>query len=154
MDWRLVQWPVFIFMSMLLGVTFALGSLVLILTPRGNVHPFVHPKGWTLSTVLKTVGQTEGLYYLGDKAHPCGPTSPLGSRVAPRGEIKTWPPENPSESLKWTFQRSGHIFIKHTYIVPNFKVYFSSYAGTQQYYNFYFLNQQIMRLEHQALSIS
>jgi hypothetical protein len=57
------------------------------LSPRGNVPPFVHPKGWTLSTAWKNGGANiqilpQGITSpLGDKIHPWGQSLPLGAKL-------------------------------------------------------------------------
>jgi hypothetical protein len=43
-------------------------------TPRGNVHPFVHTQGSTLSTILKNGGANR-------EFHPKQKTSPLGVKI-------------------------------------------------------------------------
>jgi hypothetical protein len=75
-------------------------------SPRGNVHPFVHPQGWTLSTVEKNRGANREFHSqgitspLGDKVQFWGTTSPWGSKFAPRGEVKNGPQflSNPTTS--------------------------------------------------------
>jgi hypothetical protein len=40
------------------------------LSPRGNVHLFVHPQGWIHSTVYKNGGESREFHPPGDKIHP------------------------------------------------------------------------------------
>jgi hypothetical protein len=56
------------------------------LSPRGNVHPFVHPQGWT--HCLEEWKDEHIISPQGDKVDSWGTTSPLGSKFAPRGEVK------------------------------------------------------------------
>jgi hypothetical protein len=74
------------------------------LSPRGNVHPFVHPQGWIHTLLFRRMeGRTENFTpgdnfnprgqksALGDKNQPWGTTSPLGSKFAPRGQVNNGP---------------------------------------------------------------
>jgi hypothetical protein len=42
------------------------------LSSRGNVHPFVHPQGWTLSTAFEEWMGEQRIPPPGDKIHPWG----------------------------------------------------------------------------------
>jgi hypothetical protein len=67
------------------------------LSPRGNVHPIVHPQGWTLSTIKKNGGYNREFHPQGItsppgyKIHPWWTNPPLGPKFAPRGEVKNGP---------------------------------------------------------------
>jgi hypothetical protein len=56
------------------------------------VHPFVHPHTWvnTLYCLQEWRGE-QRILPPGDKINPWGTTSPLGSKFAPRSEVKNWP---------------------------------------------------------------
>jgi hypothetical protein len=61
-----------------------------ILSPRGNVHPFVHPQGWTLYYLEEWRGKKiisppwDNFKTSRDKIHPWRTTPPLGVKFAPR----------------------------------------------------------------------
>jgi hypothetical protein len=67
------------------------------LSRRVEVHPFVHPQGWTLFIVYKNGGANREFHPqgitlpLGDKLTPGGQLRPWGSKFAPRGEVKNGP---------------------------------------------------------------
>jgi hypothetical protein len=55
------------------------------LSPRGNVHPFVHPQGWTLFTVSKNGGANREFPPRG-YLHP----RPQGTKFTPGGQLHPW----------------------------------------------------------------
>jgi hypothetical protein len=77
--------------------------------PGLNIHPVIHPQGWTLTTTYleewrgKQINSPQGItsppednFTLRGQISPLGTTSPLGSKFAPRGEAKN----GPQHSLK------------------------------------------------------
>jgi hypothetical protein len=87
------------------------------LSPRGNVHPFVHPTGWTLSTYCSEEWRGEqrisppgdNFTLRGQNLPLGGTTSPLGSKFAPRGEVK-YGPQLPLQIIG-NFLLKLHIYI-------------------------------------------
>jgi hypothetical protein len=56
------------------------------LSPNGNIHPFIHPQGWTLSTVQKNGGGEQRISPPVGNFTPRGQNSPMGDNFAPGGQ--------------------------------------------------------------------
>jgi hypothetical protein len=62
------------------------------LSPRGNVHPFIHPLGWTLFIYCLEEWRGEQRNSpLGDNFIPRNKVHSWGSKFAPRVEVKNGP---------------------------------------------------------------
>jgi hypothetical protein len=84
---------------------------ILNFNPRGKLRGEFVPQGWILSPrgevicwgwnslfvppffqTIPSVHAWEGTFSLGDKVHPWEPSSLLGAKFTPRGQVHPWPP--------------------------------------------------------------
>jgi hypothetical protein len=66
------------------------------MSPRGNVHPFVHPWGEQSLLFRKMEGE-QIISPPGDKFHPWRTTSPLEDNFTPWGQLHPWRTTSPLE---------------------------------------------------------
>jgi hypothetical protein len=58
------------------------------LSPRGNVHPFVHPQGWTHSTL--GTEEWRGEQRISPPGDNSTPAPPQGTKFTPVGQLCSW----------------------------------------------------------------